>query len=128
MIAPPPPSNSIPRPIFGFDLATQMARDGDEVPAILTACTKAIEGFGILTNGIYRVSGTNAMIQNLRSQLDKGVANVDLEAPEIVSDIHNVTSVLKLWFRELPDPLFLRSAYPDFINAASKHLLNPLYC
>jgi hypothetical protein len=27
---------------------------------------------------------------------------------------------LKLWFRELPNPLFPREAYQHFLNAASK--------
>lgn len=37
---------------------------------------------------------------------------------EYISDINNITSVLKLWFRELPDPLFPRSTYQHFLAAA----------
>ncbi|EIE78471.1 hypothetical protein RO3G_03175 [Rhizopus delemar RA 99-880] len=37
---------------------------------------------------------------------------------EDLSDINNVTGVLKLWFRELPNPLFPRSSYQQFLDAA----------
>lgn len=101
---------------------------------------------GLNTVGIYRVSGTNTQIQKLKSAFDRGklkvdlyfclvaftsfsstftfrmvdCRNVNLNAEENVSDINNITSVLKLWFRELPDPLFPRAAYQHFLNAASK--------
>lgn len=45
---------------------------------------------------------------------------INLNSEEYISDINNITSVLKLWFRELPDPLFPRAAYQHFLNAASK--------
>jgi hypothetical protein len=44
---------------------------------------------------------------------------VNLDAPEWSSDINNVTGVLKLWFRELPDPLMTFGLQPGFIEAAS---------
>ena len=36
---------------------------------------------------------------------DIDLDGVNLDSPEWSSDINNVTGVLKLWFRELPDPL-----------------------
>lgn len=44
--------------------------------------------------------------------------SVNLDAEEWSSDISNVTSVLKLWLRELPDPLFTSSQHADFLDAA----------
>ncbi len=49
----------------------------------------------------------------------KDVEAVDLDAEEWASDINNVASVVKLWLRELPDPLFTYSLHQDFIEAAS---------
>jgi hypothetical protein len=43
-----------------------------------------------------------------------------LNAEEHLADVNNITGVLKLWFRELPDPLFTREMYHDFINASSE--------
>lgn len=47
--------------------------------------------------------------------------SVNLDADEWSSDINNVTSVLKLWLRELPDPLLTHSLHQDFIEAASAY-------
>jgi len=44
---------------------------------------------------------------------------VDLDAPEWSGDINNVASVLKMWLRELPDPLLTDSLHQGFIEAAS---------
>ncbi|KAI5124260.1 hypothetical protein M0805_005109 [Coniferiporia weirii] len=43
---------------------------------------------------------------------------VNLDADEWTSDINNVASVLKLWLRELPDPLFTQALHQGFIDAA----------
>ncbi|RUS14367.1 Rho GTPase activation protein [Endogone sp. FLAS-F59071] len=106
------------RPLFGVDLALQMERDNEEIPTILIKCSQAVEQYGLNTQGIYRISGTNTQIQKLRSLIDRGVENVDLNTDEYISDINNVTSIVKLWFRELPDPLFPKSMYNEFIRAA----------
>ena len=45
--------------------------------------------------------------------------SVDLDSDEWTSDINNVTSVLKLWFRELPDPLLTLNLHQGFIDATS---------
>ena len=44
---------------------------------------------------------------------------VDLDAPEWAGDINNVASVLKMWLRELPDPLLTNTLHQGFIDAAS---------
>lgn len=46
--------------------------------------------------------------------------SVDLDSEEWTSDINNVTSVLKMWFRELPDPLLTLNLHQGFIDAASE--------
>lgn len=47
---------------------------------------------------------------------------VDLDSPEWSSDINNVASVLKMWLRELPDPLMTFELHSGFIDAASTFL------
>ena len=49
--------------------------------------------------------------------------SVDLDAPEWSGDINNVTSVLKLWLRELPEPLLTFNLYHGYIEAASEWLM-----
>ena len=50
--------------------------------------------------------------------------SVDLSAPQW-EDINVVTGALKLFFRELPDPVIPNSLYQKFIDAASESI--PLY-
>ena len=47
------------------------------------------------------------------------IESVNLDADEWSSDINNVASVLKLWFRELPDPLLTFNLHQGFVDAAS---------
>jgi hypothetical protein len=129
------------RPTFGIDLAEQMARDNVELPVILERCCAAIEKYGLHLQGIYRVSGMARKVASLRERLDKGLPfhalfgllnlttipadmdSVDLDAEEWISDINNVTSVLKMWFRELPDPLLTLTLHQGFVEAASKQFM-----
>ncbi|KAI8646362.1 Rho GTPase activation protein [Parasitella parasitica] len=107
-----------PNPVFGVDLTRLMLRDGQEVPAVVIKCAEAVEATGLKTVGLYRVSGTSTQIQRLKSALDRDCATVDLTTEENSTDVNNITSLLKLWFRELPDSLFPQSSYPHFMNAA----------
>ncbi|RIA82502.1 Rho GTPase activation protein [Glomus cerebriforme] len=108
-----------PKNIFGVDLAEQMQRDGHEVPLILVKCCDAIEQYGGLqSQGLYRVSGVTSYIQRLKTLFDRNAEMVDLNSEEHLADVNNITGVLKLWFRELPDPLFTREMYQEFINSS----------
>jgi hypothetical protein len=119
------------------DLAEQVLRDDVDVPPIVVKCCDAIETYGIHTVGVYRVGGTVTKINKLKEKLDRGMfiifgvrevvgSNipdldaVDLHAEEWAEDISNVASVLKLWLRELPDPLLTHALHQDFLDAASK--------
>lgn len=132
------------RPTFGVDLAEQMLRDDVDVPPVVVKCCEAIERHGMTVQGIYRVGGTVSKINKLKERLDKGLLSfttrhrvsaqrisildldsVNLDAEEWCSDISNVTSVLKMWLRELPDPLFTTVLYQGFIEAARKSAIVP---
>jgi len=95
-----------------------MNRDQVEIPVVVEKCCAAIEKYGLRSQGIYRISGTQTKVVKLKERLDKDVEAVDLDAEEWASDINNVASAVKLWLRELPDPLFTYSLHQDFIEAA----------
>jgi hypothetical protein len=44
----------------------------------------------------------------------------NLDAEEWSGDISNVTSVLKLWLRDLPEPLLTMQLHQGFLDAASE--------
>lgn len=106
------------RAVFGVDLETQLLRDGVEVPPVLEICADAIERVGIQNMGIYRLSGTTSRVQKLKAKFDNDWSTVDLMSDEAIQDINIVAGCLKLWFRELPEPLLTYQLYPAFIEAS----------
>ncbi|KAG8930277.1 hypothetical protein FRC02_004410 [Tulasnella sp. 418] len=106
------------RPTFGVDLTEQMIRDAVEVPRIVQRCCEAIEAHGLESVGIYRLSGTTSKVQKLKMMLDRDVDGVNLNADEWRLDVNIVASVLKLWLRELPEPLLTFGLYHGYIEAA----------
>lgn len=97
-----------------------MIRDNVEVPRIMEKCCEAIEVYGLSSMGIFRLSGTSSKVQKLKVILDRDIDAVDLMHDEWRMDVNNVTSVLKLWLRELPEPLLTFGLYQGYIEAASE--------
>ncbi|KAI9473688.1 MAG: Rho GTPase activation protein [Benjaminiella poitrasii] len=102
--------------VFGVPLENLAEVSEDMVPDILRRCAEVVEQYGLSSVGIYRLSGTSSRIQKIKYKFESGDPNPISE--EDLSDINNVTSVLKLWFRELPDPLIPSGSYHRFLEAA----------
>uniref|UniRef100_A0AAF5PG60 RhoGAP domain-containing protein n=2 Tax=Wuchereria bancrofti TaxID=6293 RepID=A0AAF5PG60_WUCBA len=101
--------------VFGTDLVEYLQKTGEDVPLILKKCVEVIEMHGIVT-GVYRQCGIQSNIQKLRNDFDSGHLP-DLRDEAILKDIHSVSSLLKQYFRQLPNPLFTFELYPEFIGA-----------
>ncbi|XP_033467261.2 rho GTPase-activating protein 23-like isoform X2 [Epinephelus lanceolatus] len=85
------------------------------VPLIVEMCCGVVEETGLEYTGIYRVPGNNAMVSNLQEHLNKGM---DINtAEERWQDLNVISSLLKSFFRKLPEPLFTDDKYNDFIDA-----------
>jgi hypothetical protein len=56
--------------------------------------------------GIYRVSGRHAQIMNLKRMFDTDEDGVDFSNPPFSEDCTSIAAVLKIYLRELPQPLF----------------------
>ncbi|KAJ3186275.1 hypothetical protein HDU85_007715 [Gaertneriomyces sp. JEL0708] len=107
------------RPSFCLDLQTLLERDGCPVPIVVQKLIQHIEHCGMATQGIYRLSGNAHAVQRLRGMLNKD-PEVCLDGKDGEAwDIHVITGALKLFFRELPDPLFPRSVYRGILEAAA---------
>ncbi len=57
------------------------------------------------------------MINSISGQMDRGVYSLDFNN-DYGQDIHTVASLLKKFFKELPDPMFPESMYSDFLACA----------
>ncbi|XP_035035785.1 rho GTPase-activating protein 23 isoform X8 [Hippoglossus stenolepis] len=85
------------------------------IPLIVEICCGLVEDMGLEYTGIYRVPGNNAVVSMLQDQLNKGVEINPAE--EKWQDLNVVSSLLKSFFRKLPEPLFTNDKYNDFIDA-----------
>ncbi|XP_007548760.1 rho GTPase-activating protein 9 isoform X2 [Poecilia formosa] len=118
--------------VFGCRLEMLCERERSTVPRFVRLCTEAVEKRGLDTDGIYRVSGNLAVIQKLRFLVDHERAlttdgrfmfPADLVQEEKLNldeseweDIHVVTGALKLFFRELPEPLVPYGFFTDIVE------------
>ena len=87
------------------------------VPYLLKICCDIVTERGLDIVGIYRVPGNNAAVTYLTEQINKGVESFALE-DQRWQDINVVSSLLKSFFRKLPDPLFTTEMYALFIEAS----------
>ncbi|XP_031627819.1 GTPase-activating protein CdGAPr [Contarinia nasturtii] len=101
--------------VFSCDLSEHLLNSGQEIPMVLKVCSQFIEEFGIV-DGIYRLSGITSNIQKLRSGFDEERVP-DLGNPEVRQDIHAMSSLVKMYFRELPNPLCTYQLYEHFVEA-----------
>ncbi|MGH0122498.1 UNVERIFIED_CONTAM: hypothetical protein FKN15_020206 [Acipenser sinensis] len=70
---------------------------------------------GLNVDGLYRVSGNLAVIQKLRFAINHD-ETLDLKDSKW-EDTHVITGALKMFFRELPEPLFTHNYFNDFVSA-----------
>uniref|UniRef100_A0AAQ5ZU71 Rho GTPase activating protein 12a n=1 Tax=Amphiprion ocellaris TaxID=80972 RepID=A0AAQ5ZU71_AMPOC len=101
--------------VFGCSLSSLCHRESSTVPVFVKMCIDHVENNGLCVDGLYRVSGNLAVIQKLRFAInhDEKVNLADAKW----EDIHVTTGALKMYFRELPEPLFTYSLFHDFVSA-----------
>ncbi|XP_058493395.1 rho GTPase-activating protein 12b isoform X6 [Solea solea] len=101
--------------VFGCSLISLCQRENTWVPNFVKMCIDHVENTGLSVDGLYRVSGNLAVIQKLRFAVNHD-EKVDLNDSKW-EDIHVTTGALKMFFRELPEPLFTYGSFYDFVNA-----------
>ncbi|KAK3072542.1 Rho GTPase-activating protein [Teratosphaeriaceae sp. CCFEE 6253] len=131
------------RPTFGVSLQDLFDRDQSAVPMVVIQCILAVDHFGLETTGIYRQSGTQSHVARLIGQFNHNPnstpahqpprspvfttsradnlppADVDFRNPAaFYHDVHIPATLLKQFFKQLPDPLFTHAAYQAFIDAS----------
>lgn len=107
------------RPVFGIGLEELFQRDQNAVPVVVMQCILAVDTFGLDVEGIYRLSGNATHINALKSQFDHNASQIDFRNPaNFFHDVNGVATLLKQFFRDLPDPLFTALQYTGFIDAA----------
>uniref|UniRef100_A0A3Q2PJ79 Rho GTPase activating protein 12a n=1 Tax=Fundulus heteroclitus TaxID=8078 RepID=A0A3Q2PJ79_FUNHE len=101
--------------VFGSSLASLCQQENSTVPTFVRMCIDHVENSGLYIDGLYRVSGNLAVIQKLRFAVNHD-EKVNLGDGKW-EDIHVTTGALKMFFRELPEPLFTYALFNDFVSA-----------
>ena len=82
------------------------------VPPVIVSLVNHIRTHGTTVEGLFRLAGHHQSIQDMKRAMDGG---------ELIEwgryDIHSVANLLKLFLRELPEPLFTFRFFDRWINA-----------
>ncbi|KAM3611987.1 uncharacterized protein V6R79_000487 [Siganus canaliculatus] len=92
----------------------QMSRN--DIPIIVDSCIAFITQYGLGHEGIYRKNGAKSRIKLLMEEFRKDARNVKLRIGDHF--IEDVTDVLKRFFREVDDPIFMADLHPLWQGAA----------
>ncbi|XP_042330368.1 rho GTPase-activating protein 25 [Sceloporus undulatus] len=101
--------------VFGQQLVETMIyeqRFGQHpVPILVEKCAEFIRTHGLKEEGIFRLPGQDNLVKQLRDAFDDGQRpSFDQD-----TDVHTVASLLKLYLRELPEPVVPCTQYEDFL-------------
>ncbi|KAK5852168.1 hypothetical protein PBY51_023660 [Eleginops maclovinus] len=83
-------------------------------PMLVEQCVDFIRQWGLREEGLFRLPGQANLVKELQDAFDCG------EKPsfDCNTDVHTVASLLKLYLRELPEPVVPFNKYDDFLACA----------
>ncbi|KAF1744217.1 LOW QUALITY PROTEIN: hypothetical protein MXB_3665 [Myxobolus squamalis] len=93
--------STIYQPVFGLAIEQHEKVFGTIESFVITDCCNYIEKYGLESEGIFRLGASANLLARLKSEFDASVANIEGEKPSV----DTVASCLKLYLRELPEPL-----------------------
>ncbi|GFR13635.1 rho GTPase-activating protein 15 [Trichonephila clavata] len=100
-------------PVFGCHLETLCVRENRKVPKFVSTCIEVIEEKELTADGLYRASGNLSQVQKIRIHVNQD----DYTCLKEEDDVHVLTGALKMFFREMKEPLFPFSMFDKFLNA-----------
>uniref|UniRef100_A0A672YX82 Rho GTPase activating protein 22 n=1 Tax=Sphaeramia orbicularis TaxID=375764 RepID=A0A672YX82_9TELE len=83
-------------------------------PLLVEQCVDFIRERGLDEEGLFRMPGQANLVKELQEAFDCG----DKPLFDSSTDVHTVASLLKLYLRELPEPVIPFSKYEDFLSCA----------
>uniref|UniRef100_A0AAY4D7N2 Rho GTPase activating protein 22 n=1 Tax=Denticeps clupeoides TaxID=299321 RepID=A0AAY4D7N2_9TELE len=86
-------------------------------PLLVEQCVDFIRECGLDEEGLFRMPGQANLVKELQDAFDCG----DKPLFDSSTDVHTVASLMKLYLRELPEPVIPFAKYEDFLTCA--HLL-----
>ncbi|XP_008427942.1 rho GTPase-activating protein 22 isoform X1 [Poecilia reticulata] len=105
--------------VFGQHLQATMSYESQcgpqrEVPVLVELCASFIREQGLKEEGLFRAPGQTNHVRELQDVFDRG----EIPVFDSSTDVHTVASLLKLYIRELPEPIIPFSKYSQFLSCA----------
>ncbi|XP_054459243.1 rho GTPase-activating protein 45 isoform X2 [Anoplopoma fimbria] len=104
--------------LFGRDFSQVASCASDGIPFIITKCISEIERRALKMKGIYRVNGVKTRVEKLCQAFENGKELVELSQ----CSPHDISNVLKLYLRQLPEPIMLFRLYNQLMGLAKESL------
>uniref|UniRef100_A0A5F5Q2A6 Rho GTPase activating protein 4 n=1 Tax=Equus caballus TaxID=9796 RepID=A0A5F5Q2A6_HORSE len=112
----PRPTSQYNQKLFGGDMEKFIQSSGQPVPLVVESCVRFINLNGLQHEGIFRVSGAQPRVSEIRDAFERG------EDPLVegctAHDLDSVAGVLKLYFRSLDPPLFPPDLFGELLASA----------
>uniref|UniRef100_A0A915J2E3 Uncharacterized protein n=1 Tax=Romanomermis culicivorax TaxID=13658 RepID=A0A915J2E3_ROMCU len=114
--------------LFGGSIEEYVEMTGQDIPLIIRSCVRMLSlhdffstcicslFLGLHHQGVFRVSGSQIEINSFRDSFEKGEDPLSDIADS--SDVNSVAGVLKLYFRELREPLFPIFMFDQFVECS----------
>lgn len=99
---------------FGQVLERQCEGQPDGIPVLIRELTQFMRPNIVKLHGVFRVSGDSMQIADLKKLYDY---SFELPRDFMSFGSHAISGALKLYLRELPDPLFTWEAYDPLVDA-----------
>ncbi|CAL8358106.1 unnamed protein product [Lota lota] len=100
--------------LFNGNMESFIKDSGQAIPRVVESCIRFINLYGLQHQGIFRVSGSQLEVNDIKNSFERG--NDPLTDEENNHDINSVAGVLKLYFRGLENPLFPKERFNDLLS------------
>ncbi|XP_069072556.1 rho GTPase-activating protein 45 isoform X2 [Pleurodeles waltl] len=104
--------------LFGTDFLQTSRESSDGIPFIIKKCISEIEKRAMKMKGIYRVNGVKTRVEKLCQAFENGKELVELSH----ASPHDLSNVLKLYLRQLPEPIMPFRLYNGLMGLAKESL------
>uniref|UniRef100_A0A8C7LUP5 SLIT-ROBO Rho GTPase-activating protein 1 n=1 Tax=Oncorhynchus mykiss TaxID=8022 RepID=A0A8C7LUP5_ONCMY len=99
---------------LGEGKGSETPDSGQAIPRVVESCIRFINLYGLQHQGIFRVSGSQMEINDIKNSFERG--NDPLTDDENNHDINSVAGVLKLYFRGLEKSLLPKERFNDLLS------------
>lgn len=99
-------------PVFGTDLDKHLESTGKPIAAPLKKCCSSLLKSGIEQPGIFRLAGGLPQLRKLKAMFDSN----RMEEEDWEQDVFTLAQAIKLYLRELPEPLLTYTMFEEWIS------------